>query len=494
MLEFPDRYRLPPLALQAAAAVALSAVLAGVSIFLSPLWAILGVVAVAAGLVLLQRLELAPLLIIAAMATVVAPEQLPGISVLHVVDVAMAGLVALVVVRLIAEPDFTLVQTPLNVPLLVFLALAALSGAVALLGGSVEAWALIDELAVMSYYLLFFVVTHLIRTRCQLNWLLYGFFGLTAVVSVMMGLQYALGDIVTILPGRVETLVTQGETFAGVTRILPPGQILQLVGVVTLSALLGTSSRYRWLLLGLLGLAVLGLLVTFLRSYWLGAGIAGLLILVLAYPAAQERLLRAAALAAVGAAIVLAIGLAAPSSPVGGLVEGVVDRMATLVDDDSFTDDATFLWRNTEYEYAVPQLNDTLLLGIGMGAEYRPLDARIDTVYDPNSNFFGTRYLHNGHLWIALKAGGLAYLALATLSLIYIVRGVVRFRTVRDPIWQGVALGFPMAYVAILIATINGPTFMQTFGPPVIALMMGANEVIYRLSAAEPVAEPAPMP
>ena len=222
----------------------------------------------------LKRPEIALLGILIATSSIVFEEQLPLLSVggisLHIPDLLLLGSLGLIAVRWLVEPEFRIVRTPLDWPLLIFYGVTLLSTFIAIYQSSVEVEEARRAIRVLSYYLTFFIVTNLVRERRQLNFLLNGLFLLATIVAAAMVVQFLLGDSVQLLPGRVETLDTQGTMYEDVTRILPPGWSIVLVSFVAILCILVLEKFkplgwLRFLQCGLLGMA---LLVTFLRSYW----------------------------------------------------------------------------------------------------------------------------------------------------------------------------------------------------------------------------------
>ena len=87
-------------------------------------------------------------------------------------------------------------------------------------------------------------------------------------------------------------------------------------------------------------------------------------------------------------------------------MNGVATRFDTLFNPDTLGE-SSLAYRQVETEYALPQIASHPLIGLGLGANYRPLDNRIDfgvLAYDKLA------YIHNGHLWMILKTGIIGYL------------------------------------------------------------------------------------
>jgi hypothetical protein len=468
------------LGVQLAAACGTGLLLGGMSFRFSPTWTLVISAGGALAFIILKRPEVGVLCLLIATSSVVGQEALPsvpGLSILKAVDVAFAVLTCLIPIRQLAEPDFKVVRTPLDLPLLSFCGAVALSTVTAVLRSSVEMWAAALELRIVSYYLIFFVVTNLVREKHQIALLLRGFLGLATVVATMMIAQYVLGESRAILPGRVETLLTLDTQYGGVTRILPPGQSLILVAFIVITAVLAAKGAgslnvltgSQWSLLGL------ALVFTFCRAFWVAAALALSLLGCLTGKKNRQRLVGWGLIVLFLATIVLLPTLNEPNTRAARLIRASLERLNTF-DIDKTAKDSSLQWRNVENEYAFSQIASHLLIGLGLGARYRPFDPRL-----PEQEKSDLRaYIHNGHLWILMKSGLLGYLCLMWLSLAFVLRGFRYWRVIPDPQMRAAALGFTLTYLVLLFVAITHPIFMQSFWVPVIGVMMGLNEVIFR--------------
>lgn len=465
-----------------ALACGLGLLLGVVSLLFSPLLVFVILVAGAVAMAVLRRPEVALLGILIATSTIIFESNLPivpiGLGSLHIPDIVLLALFGLIGLRWLVEPDFKIVRTPLDVPLLAFYSVAILSTLIAVLRLSVEVEEARRAIRDVTYYLTFFIVTNLVREDRQLRFLLNGFFLLASIVAVAMIGQFLLGESFSLLPGRVETLYTQGTTYRGIARILPPGQSLILVTFVTITVTLilekfRLSSMLRFFQWSLSGLAVL---LTFTRAFWVQATLA-LLILGYFVSGLQRRKLVGLGLVSLFlAVIVLLPAIGRPESEVTRLMGASFARLATLGRSDTLREDS-LQWRYVENEYVLPQIESHPLLGLGLGAKYRPFDPRIDYV---GMDWDATGYIHNGHFWILMKTGLLGYLCLVWLSVAFLIRGFRYWRLVPDRQMKAYVLGFTLAYLGVPIGAIVSPVFMQWYWIPVIGIMMGANEVILR--------------
>ena len=220
-----------PLALPALAvvAIALGAVSGLLATKLSLAVAMLALGGLAVILSTFSRPEFVILLMLVASSSIFAQNQIPTISVgfaFSAIELCLIFLLGLVVVQALGDKKNPFVKTPLNLPIALFFlaSFVSLLNSVLNLGTDVDL--LEYQWRILFNYLVFFAVTNLVRTRRQLMTLVVGMFVIATVVAVMMIVQQALGDSVVILPGKVGTAGVFESDFAGVTRVLPPGQSL----------------------------------------------------------------------------------------------------------------------------------------------------------------------------------------------------------------------------------------------------------------------------
>jgi len=170
-----------------------------------------------------------------------------------------------------------------------------------------------------------------------------------------------------------------------------------------------------------------------------------------------------------------------PDSGVAGLAGATRYRLSTAFKIDTYLGkDGSFAFRQIENQYALRQILAHPLQGLGMSARYRPFDWRLDT------GGADLRWLiHNGHFRILLDSGVLGYLAFWGLSLTFLVRGLRYWHIAPDKQLGGIVLGFTLVYLAVLIAAIANGTFTNWSWTPVLGIIMGVNEVVFRMSTQE---------
>jgi len=459
-------------------AAVLGGAVAGALATLLPLQvAVLTLSGLVAFFILFSWPEYAILLVLVASSSVFDLKQVPNISIgftFSAIEILLILLLGLVVAQSLGDRERRYVKTPLDLPLILFFLATFLSleNAVLNLGANIDA--LEYQWRTMFNYLVFFAVTNLIRTRRQLLRLVTGLFILATIVAVMMLAQQAVGTSVVILPGRVETAgVFEGE-FVGVTRILPPGQSLILVMLMPALILLITRQRLGWigwLLVFSVVLLLAALAFTFNRNMWVGTTVAmGALFLVSTQGQRKNLILFLGALALLVAIAVPITNLYIPH--VGRLFEALYIRAASLFTGDRVQYSSSWQWRLMENQHAWQKIQQYPLLGIGPGNDYRP---RVRLGGDET-----TGYMHNTYLFILMDFGLMGFVPFVWFSALFLLRGYRRWATVRDPTLRAIVLGFTLAYVPMLVAGIAAPVFMAWFWTPVVGVMLGINEVIYR--------------
>jgi O-antigen ligase len=422
--------------------------------------------------------------ILIATSSIVFEEQLPLVSLggvsFHIPDILLLGLLGLIAVRWLVKPEFKIVRTSLDRPLLIFYGGTLLSTFIAIFQSSVDVVDARRAMRVLSYYLTFFIVTNLVRELRQLNFLLNSLFLLSTIVAAAMIVQFFLGHMVQLLPGRVESLATQDVVYEDVTRILPPGLSIVLVSFCALLCILvlEKTKSLKWLKFLQCGLLGTAFLFTFLRSYWAVLIIVLFLLGYIFRGYDRRRLIRWGLVAIFSAAMILLVIFSDPGSRAARLAGASVDRLSTLGRSGTFQGkDSSLNWRKIENRYAFSTIASHPLIGLGMGAKYRPRDTRIDQRDAISTNYF-RGFIHNGHLWILLQSGLIGYLSLMWLSLAFLIRGFRYWRSIANDRMRGVVLGFTLVYLAVLIAAVVNSTFTRWYWTPVIGIIMGTNEVI----------------
>jgi O-antigen ligase len=168
-------------------------------------------------------------------------------------------------------------------------------------------------------------------------------------------------------------------------------------------------------------------------------------------------------------------------SRTSSFLEASLARMATLANPDT-VNESSLQWRFVETDYALQQVVSHPLLGLGLGAQYRPFDSRIDYV---GQGWDARGYIHNAHLWIMVDTGLLGYACLVWLSILFLIRGFQHWREIKDPKMQSLVLGTTLAYLGLLFTALVNPIFMQWGWVPVLGIILSVNEVVFKMNQPE---------
>lgn len=400
-----------------------------------------------------------------------------GIGNVLIPDVVVTALLFEIIIVGLWHKERRLVRTALDLPLLSFLCIGYLSTFIAIATSSLLFKEALDETRYCSYYLVFFIITNLIRDKKQIHFLINSILVLGTLVAVVMIVQFGIGESVQILPGRLEALRTQGMVYHDISRIIPPGQSLVVLGFILLTVSLCVEKLRAISILKLFQLAVLvtGVVLIFHRHYWVMVGLVVFFLLFLLKGNERKKLIMGGiAIMVFGISLFIFVGLFAPDSKLEKVGKATYGRMVSLFKSRTYeSNDSTWRDRYVEYGYALSQVRSHPILGMGLGAKYRPLLPDVD--YE---GYDGRSWLHNGHLWILVKTGVLGYISMTWLSVMFLSQGFRGWRYVADPKMRATVLAVILTYLGIQIASIVEPLMMKAEWIPVMGTMMGINEVI----------------
>jgi hypothetical protein len=452
-------------------------------LFVSPLWTLVGLLVLGLLLLALKRPEVLALVYLLLTSTVTRVTRALSVSLgfgtFYLTDALLLLAFGIIVTRVLAERKFQTRRTPLDWALLLFVGASLLSTIVAVRTGSLPWRQSLGEVRIVLGYLLFFVVTNLVRGEHQLRNLVRGLIALAAAVAVATIVQYAVGQSDVLLAGRIEELATEGTEIVGVARVIPPGQSLLVVGftLVLATLVLDTSGFLdvaRVFLLGLLGTAIV---ITFFRASWVVVALTTIAVIASAGRRDKQRLILWAIIAVMVLGIVGGLTALKPESQARALVQAALERLQTLAEPATYESPSSSLrWRDFEYSYAIPEIMSSPFIGLGLGARYRPFVPPRD--YE---GFDGRDFIHNGHVWVVLKAGLFAYIGLMYFSLGIVFRGLRRWRRMREAWMRGLVLGSALVFMGALIVSNIEPYVMTASWTPVLAVVAGINEVALRI-------------
>ncbi len=488
-------------------AVLASVVLGGLSLLLSPLLVLAGIVGAFVLVFVTRRPEFGLLAMVVVTGGLVDAESLPLLGIgpisLHVTDLLLLYMLGVLIVRALVDRSFRVVTTPLDLPLLGFYGALVLSAVLAIGRFSIDAHNVLRQLRPLTYYLAFFVVTNLVRERRQLDALVSGLMVIGVVASAVMlgqilgrqlfGWEFQLTRI------REYTLTTAGTEYGGVVRTYMQADRLVypmlLVAIASLILEMGLGSRdpgrravgtglasrvkVFWRLCATALLSI-GIFLSFQRNYWITMLLmVGLMFLFVSW---VERL---RALKWFAVVVMVVIGLASiPGAGLGDYVLAAEDRLIRGMQADTLAEDKSTQMRLMETDYALETILERPLLGIGMGNTYRPWMPD-DAYFRPEDPGLGLRwYAHNAYLWVWVMAGVVGLAPFLVLYGLFVWRGIQRWRHMQADVGgsgrRAVVLGLTLAILGQMISNIVAPNFIQAGSLVIFAIILGTNEVIYR--------------
>ena len=397
---------------------------------------------------------------------------------LHLTDVLLISLLAMIPFKLFTDKNFRISRTPLDWPLLLFYAAAVISSCIAIIYYKLDFNIVMRQFRHITYYLIFFVVTNLIREIKHIKFLIKGLFSIATFVGIAMIIQAIVGESIRLMPGRIEKAGTLGQVYEA-TRILPPGQtLIYVVFITTVCTIIFidkpiSKSSYFYILL----IVGIGILLTYNRNYWVSIIFSLSIFMILISKKGKKRVL-----AWFMITTILMSVFSFTFFSIGGRSKeyliSVSERLSSLFEGEKMFRSETLNYRRLENEYALRQIVKHPLFGIGLANAYRPYVLG-------SGDWFYHQYIHNGYLWILLKMGLIGFLPFLWFYIYFLYRGFSNWKKIEDVFLKSAVIGFTLSGAGILLAVIVNPMFMQWFSIVVIASMIGLTEASIRFNRCE---------
>jgi putative inorganic carbon (HCO3(-)) transporter len=273
----------------------------------------------------------------------------------------IAFFVVVLLVRWFREGSVTWKRTPLDLPLLAFIASAALSTIFAInrnvaLFGTYDRWE--GLLTIVSYGLVFWLAVQLLSGEADARGLTWSLLVSGYVIAIVAILQSAFG-------------VIGGGYFHGANNVIRPdvtlanpdflGIFLAMLLPVAFAKLISRRPiTTRVLAANLVVVIFFGLLASFTRAAWIGAAVGVVVVLVLRRGRFHVWPLFISLALLSGLALFVATAAARPSSG-GGIGQALISRMASIVDlKSSTTNERIATWGDT-----LPLIASRPILGYG---------------------------------------------------------------------------------------------------------------------------------
>ncbi len=454
----------------------------GTVTFLSPFAVIFVLLVLASAVIVVKKPELSILAFLALTSTVLESDSNPGISIgfghIYLSDMLVFFPFIFIIWNLMFRLEIKFVRTPLDAPLFLFILVALISTGMAMLRGTVTLKFSLGPMRDVVNYAIFFVVTNLVRSERQLKLVAGSIIVFAIIVSVVMIVQYALGTTLPFLPGRVEVLQTEGAQYSSVTRIIPPGYSIVFVGFVTACSLwfFDVAQRRNWAMSLPIFITGIGVLLTFKRHFWGALVVIFLIMFFFSNRKEMQRILLrgGATMAVLIVGVYFVLNYTGSVGP--NLIKGATDRLLSLTQSNTYEDpDSSLRWRDFENQYAMSHFASHPIIGIGLGARYRPWMPARDW-----ENYDGRRYIHSGIFWLLMRTGSLGFVSMVWLMVVYVVRGFKYWRLVPNSTYGAYILGFTLSTLGMLMGNWVEPLISEWYWTGVTAVMMGVSELMIR--------------
>ncbi|GFO60118.1 hypothetical protein GMST_24430 [Geomonas silvestris] len=426
--------------------------------------------------VTVKKPELSIVAIVVIIASVIDVYTLPlvplGPGSLNVTDILVFVLLAMSFWKHLSTRDsHPATPSPVSRLLLLFMVYAVGTAILSIVLLGMDLNTVLRLFRVVSYYLIYFMITNLVRTKEQIRFLVNALFLVAALVALTMLVQLVIGDSVQLIPGK-QYRVDVMEAEVDAMRLQPPGQTLLLACLITVIALLANlrsalslRSRYLYLVLLLGG----GVLLTYVRTYLLAIALVITFYFAVARPDERRRLARFVVCGSLLFAL-LAAGAWGAGGRFQSTLTAISGRFSTLFAGKELVQTNSLNDRQIENSYALKEIGEHPLLGIGLGQDYRP------KLYGPDDEI--TYYVHNVYLWLVLDFGLPGCLLFFAFYLTFLWRAFKSARTQQDPYLRSIAAGALLMGVAALPMALVIPLFLEWHSIVVLSILIGLSETI----------------
>jgi O-antigen ligase len=406
-------------------------------------------------------------------------------------DLALLGMLGLMVFRGLVHKTMPIPWRPVGMLLTVFLGFAALSAGYALFYRAVPInWAL-SELRDLSYYAVFFLTAWALKESHQLTILMVGLYVLADMTAGTLVLQQFLGMNNHLLASMLGTDwqingMSSSSVF-GAVRVIPPGNMLMFFMMsISLCIMVFTQDNWRLRIFALLEFVFLSfaLVLTYTRAQWIAIIIAIGLVLIVFISMHRQQLAQYITLGTIALLLVVPlVGFFAANLPQRlariPLVSGILARAIDSFEAGDDLEISSLEWRGFEAEQAWRSLSQQPLLGVGLGNSYRDItllrgEARGYKGSLANGTYTRfTRYVHSSYVYIAVKMGLPALIFFLTFCAVFLAKSWQLFGALPDGLPKDIVLAVITGFIGLLVWTTIHSDFMKTSSVAVVGLVVG---------------------
>jgi O-antigen ligase len=371
---------------------------------------------------------------------------------IFIVDFLLALVLASLVLFAATRRDALAVPSPVKLPMALFLAWVVVAAIIGYVAGN-DLKLVLQDARSMAYYSVFFVAILLAGDRRTILVML-------RVIALCVPVVFVIGAVFAAMGQGMQLDYVE----PGVSRFPAPDDVFLMSSVMTLTFIVlwpQGRPRPRWLWL-LLMVSALGLVLSLVRGNWV-AFAAALVYLVLILRVGER--VRAVALALVLALLVTAaLAVFDPA-----VLRSVVSRALAV----TAVEDRNVQWRLIENRAVGDQIEDSPIVGNGLGKEYLFDWSRYGV-----TPYFKT-YIHNAYYWFVHRLGAIGMLLFVWVAIAYLAPWMRRRSSLpRDDPWLlGLVYGGRAMFIALLVVSVTSPRLNSKQAVTVLALVMGLSEV-----------------
>lgn len=401
---------------------------------------------------------LATLALVAISSKLIADSFLPSIpflgGTLPFSDVGLIAVSGFALIKYYSDRSKVLLAAkPVVVPIIVIFLIFLFSILRALIELRLPIKDVLGESRHFLYWLLVPVVILVTANRSRMHFFIYGLLIIAALFSVGQILQGVFG--INVFGRELTELDTMGNVSSNVLRSMTSGIHLIVWGFMFVTMLFIFKVKSNVLLILLCGLLGAGIFLTYGRAIWGGVVIA---LFLLSFKVGLKRFSRVGIMYG----IVGILGISAMLAIKPAAISGAVDRLFSV--ESEVEKGSSLAWRYYENELSWAAIKSHPILGIGLGAAYRP-HMRSDVTAEQ------VRYVHSAYMYVTLKMGTLAMAAIIWL-LVTVFALAIRLSRSKDVLIAVFSLATIGALIEYVLACITQPELMQTPGITLLAVMV----------------------
>jgi len=336
-------------------------------------------------------------------------------------------------------------------------------------------------------YVMYFIFLYGIQTERQLKRILVTVLACSAIVGVLMVVQYFVGPNVKIFFGRVEELQEEGTV---VTRSIPPG--LQIILIYfPLTVYLAAKAPLRksmWYILLAMALG-LGIFFSLTRNFWITSGLAVIIMAAVVRKAIGSRIILYG-LAVIGLALSMSLVLGSKGVLRGqGFAGSMYQRFLSAF---NVKTEKTMGGRLKENRQTWNQIKRHWLFGLGAGV---PIRYTYGTDYMGQFTIQPRPWIHNSYLEIWALYGLLGIGALLWTEIAFALRCLHIYKRARDEFTRAVGVSFFAGLIGLLIRSwVAMNLTRESYSIIAIVGMWGLLEAVWNVHESKRLAAEAAVP